>query len=224
MAATSLVMAPVATWHWLAGWVRLPWLLADRSRAPRPDLPAAAAQPGPLPTPARPVAVLFDRDGTLVADVPYNGDPGRVSPVPGAAEALGRLRAAGCRLALVSNQSAIGRGLLTRDQVEAVNARTAQLLDGFDAVVYCPHAPADGCACRKPAPGMLLEVARRLGVAPERCAMIGDIGADVQAARAAGMRAVLVPTPETRRAEIVAAPEVASELSEAVDRLLGEAA
>jgi HAD superfamily hydrolase (TIGR01662 family) len=67
--------------------------------------------------------VLFDRDGTLIVDVPYNGDPARVVPMPGARAALDRLRAAGVRVGVVSNQSGIARGLLTRAQVEAVNAR-----------------------------------------------------------------------------------------------------
>jgi histidinol phosphatase-like enzyme len=75
-----------------------------------------------------PAAVLFDRDGTLVRDVPYNGDPSRVEPMPGARAALDRLRAAGVRTAVVSNQSGVARGLLTRDQVDAVNARVEEVL------------------------------------------------------------------------------------------------
>ena len=75
-----------------------------------------------------PAAVLFDRDGTLVVDVPYNGDPDLVQPVAGAREALDRLRAAGVPTALVSNQSGIARGLLTRAQVDAVNARLEELV------------------------------------------------------------------------------------------------
>jgi histidinol-phosphate phosphatase family protein len=89
---------------------------------------------------------------------------------------------------------------------------------------YCPHGPEEGCACRKPAPGLVLRAARELGVDPARCAVIGDIGADVEAARAAGARAILVPTPRTRPEEVAAAPEVAADLGAAVDRLLGAAA
>ena len=74
------------------------------------------------------LAVLFDRDGTLVVDVPYNGDPARVRPVRGAREAVARLRTAGVPTAVVSNQSGVGRGLLTRQQVDAVNTRLDVLL------------------------------------------------------------------------------------------------
>lgn len=165
-------------------------------------------------------AVLLDRDGTLIWDVPYNGDPTRVTPMPGARAALDRLRAAGIRLAVVSNQSGVGRGLLRRDQVEAVNARVDALLGPFDAWCYCPHAPEDACACRKPAPGLLHAAATVLGIDPSRCAVVGDIGADMDAARAAGARGVLVPTPETRAEEVAAAPAVAHTLQEAVDLLL----
>jgi histidinol-phosphate phosphatase family protein len=170
-----------------------------------------------------PLAVLFDRDGTIVHDVPYNGDPHAVVPVTDAAPALDRLRAAGCRLGLVTNQSGIARGLLSLAQVEAVNARVLELLGPFDVVLVCPHGEGDGCACRKPRPGMLLEALGRLGVAPRHAAMVGDIGADVEAGSAAGARAILVPTPVTRAAEVAAAPEVATSLSDAVDRLLGAA-
>jgi D-glycero-D-manno-heptose 1,7-bisphosphate phosphatase len=166
-------------------------------------------------------AVLLDRDGTLVVDVPYNGDPARVEPVAGAREALGRLRAAGVALAVVSNQSGIARGLVSREQVDAVNRRVEELLGPLGPVFVCPHGPGDGCACRKPRPGLVLRAAEALGVAPEGCAMIGDIGADVDAARAAGARPVLVPTPVTRAEEVTAAPEVAPDLGAAVELLLG---
>jgi D-glycero-D-manno-heptose 1,7-bisphosphate phosphatase len=169
----------------------------------------------------RPAAVLFDRDGTLVRDVAYNGDPTRVKPMPGAREALARLRDAGIPVGVVSNQSGIGRGLLTSEQVEAVNRRVDDLLGPLEPWAVCPHAPDDGCACRKPGPGLIRQAAQALGVAPERCAVVGDIGSDVEAARAAGARAVLVPTPRTRPEEVEAAPEVASDLTEAVDLLLG---
>jgi len=173
--------------------------------------------------PARPAAVLLDRDGTLVVDVPYNGEPERVAAMAGARAALDRLRAAGIPLAVVSNQSGIARGLLTAAQVEAVNRRVEELLGPLGPFLYCPHGPDDGCDCRKPAPGLLLAAARALDVEPQRCALIGDIGADVEAARAAGARAVLVPTPRTLPQEVAIAPEVATDLAEAVARLLGDA-
>jgi histidinol-phosphate phosphatase family protein len=210
MLATSVALPPVAAFHAVAGRARVRALLADAARAPRLAPP--------------PAAVLLDRDGTLVVDVPYNGDPARVRPMPGARAALDRLRAAGVRLAVVSNQSGIGRGVLSRGEVDAVNRRVEELLGPVGPWVVCPHAPEDGCACRKPAPGLVFEAAARLGIAPERCAVVGDIGADVDAARAAGARGVLVPTPCTRAEEVDAAPERARDLGGAVDLLLGTSA
>lgn len=176
--------------------------------------------PRGTPTARRPAAVLFDRDGTLVIDIPYNGDPALVQPMPTASRALARLRAAGVPTAVVSNQSGIARGLLTRAQVDAVNARVAEMLGPLGPILVCEHGPADGCPCRKPAPGMILAAAAALDVDPADCAVVGDIGADVGAALAAGARPVLVPTPVTRREEIEAAPEVAADLLAAVELLL----
>jgi D-glycero-D-manno-heptose 1,7-bisphosphate phosphatase len=167
-----------------------------------------------------PQAVLLDRDGTLVVDVPYNGDPSRVAPVAGARAALDRLRAAGLPLAVVSNQSGVARGLLTSAQVAAVNARVAELLGPFDAVLVCEHGPDDGCACRKPRPGLVLEAARQLGVDPAACVLVGDIGSDVDAALAAGAQPLLVPTEVTRPDEVAAAPAVVADLAAAVDAVL----
>ena len=165
--------------------------------------------------------VLCDRDGTLVVDVPFNGDPDRVVPLPGVASGLARLRVAGIRLAIVSNQSGVAHGLLTPAQVDAVNRRVVEFLGPFTVVLWCPHAPDDGCACRKPAPGMVHRAARALGVSVERCAVIGDTGADVEAACAAGARGVLVPRARTRATEVAAAERVASDFGAAVDTLLG---
>jgi len=208
MAATSVLMPPVATWYWLDGWVRLPWLLADRRRAPR----ARGRRPG---------AVLFDRDGTLVVDVPYNGDPGRVVAMPGAREAVERLRAAGVPTAVVSNQSGVGRGWVTAEQVEAVNRRVEELVGPLGPWLVCLHGPGEGCRCRKPQAGLVEAAAEALGVEARDCVVIGDIGADVEAARSAGARAVLVPTAVTRAEEVAAAPEVAADLLAAVDLVLG---
>lgn len=206
MLATSAALPFAATWHRLRGEVRARRLHSppERSR----DAPAA---------------VLLDRDGTLVVDVPYNGDPGAVVPMPGARAALDRLRGAGVALAVISNQSGIGRGLVTAEQVEAVNARVEELLGPLGPWLVCPHEPADRCSCRKPAPGLVLDAARRLGVAPAQCAVIGDIGADVQAATTAGARGILVPAPITRDQEVLAASERAPDLAAAVDVLLGAA-
>jgi HAD superfamily hydrolase (TIGR01662 family) len=172
-------------------------------------------------TPLR--AVLLDRDGTLVEDVPYNGDPSRVRLVDGAADAVRRLREAGVKVGVVTNQSGIARGLVTREQAESVNDRIEQLLGPIDTWQVCPHGPDDACGCRKPLPGMVFAACEQLGVAPHEVAVIGDIGADLQAARAAGARGVLVPNERTLPAEVRAARHVAATLTGAVDLLLAGA-
>jgi HAD superfamily hydrolase (TIGR01662 family) len=195
MLVTSAAIPPLASWHWLRGLVR-------HFR------------------PRRRLAVLFDRDGTLVEDVPYNGDPSLVAPRAGARAALDRLRRESVPIAVVSNQSGVAQGLLTRAQVEAVNRRVEELLGPIGTWLVCPHGPDQDCDCRKPRPGLVLRAAARLGLPPQRCVVVGDIGADVEAARAAGARGILVPTPVTLPEEIAAAPEVAADLETAVDRLL----
>lgn len=190
---------------------------------------AAESGPGPAAAGAVPPrvlfdAVLFDRDGTLVHDVPYNGDPERVRPVAGARAALDLLRAAGLRLGVVTNQSGLAAGRFTPADLARVQARIEDLLGPFDTWQVCPHAaPAPGrpgCRCRKPAPGMVHDAARALGTVPRRCALIGDIGADMVAAAAAGATGILVPTEATRSAEIAAAPAVAGDLRAAVELVL----
>jgi D-glycero-D-manno-heptose 1,7-bisphosphate phosphatase len=171
--------------------------------------------------PGGPAAVLFDRDGTLVVDVPYNGDPALVEPMPTAEAAVGALRDAGIPTGVVSNQSGIARGFVTTDQVEAVNARIDALLGPFATWRICPHGPDDGCRCRKPLPGLVLAAAADLGVPASRVAVIGDIGADIEAAETAGARAVLVPTVHTRREEVLRASVTAPSLLAAVALLLG---
>lgn len=162
-------------------------------------------------------AVLFDRDGTLIKDVPYNADPAKVEPMPGAQEALTRMRRAGVQVAVITNQSGVAKGRITPDQLHQVNARVEELLGPFDAWAICVHDDADGCGCRKPAPGLVLRVADTLNVSPFDCVVIGDIGSDMAAAKAAGARGILVPTQQTRHEEVEAAREVAASLTEAVD-------
>jgi histidinol-phosphate phosphatase family protein len=199
MLATTSVL-PFAAAGWSAvGWARHGRLALERRRTQ---------------------AVLFDRDGTLVEDEPYNGDPAKVRPLPGARQAVARVRAAGLPVAVVTNQSGVGRGRIRLDDVGAVNDRVAALVGGVDAFLVCPHAPDAGCDCRKPLPALVLRAAERLGVAPESCVVIGDIGSDVEAAAAAGARGILVPTVRTRRGEVEAAPLVASSLASAVDLAL----
>lgn len=198
MAATSLVIPEVACWHRLRG------ELATRGTAAWPQ--------------AR--AVLFDRDGTLIHDVPYNGDPDRVRPMPGALAAVRLARAHGLRVGMITNQSGVARGVLGRAEVDAVNARVAALLGPFDVVRACPHEAGDGCTCRKPAPGMLSSAAAELGIAAHECVVIGDIGTDLEAARRAGARGILVPTPQTRAHEQVGA-RLAPDVQAAVAMIVG---
>lgn len=165
-------------------------------------------------------AVLFDRDGTLIADVPYNADPELVRLMPGARAAVELAKEAGLGIGIVSNQSGVGRGLLTMRDVERVNERVGQLLGAFDVWELCPHSPLAECSCRKPQPTMIHRAARRLGTTARRVALIGDIGSDVEAAAAAGARSVLVPTAVTLPREVRAAPLVAVTVLEAVIVLL----
>ena len=208
-----------------AEWVRMTWttlvlpFAAVRHRVRgtlRHGLHAPAWRP-----PTR--AVLFDRDGTLIDDVPYNGDPDRVTVRPGAAQAVRTLRDRTVALGLVTNQSGVARGLLSLPQVDAVNDRVQDLLGRFDTVEVCPHGPESSCVCRKPGPGLVLRAARQLGVAPWECAVIGDIASDVDAALAAGARAVLVPTDATLEQEVRDAPWVATDLPDAVAIVLDDA-
>jgi ADP-heptose:LPS heptosyltransferase len=120
----------------------------------------------------------------------------------------------------VTNQSGVGRGLLSATDVAAVNNRVEQLLGPFDGWYVCPHGPQDGCACRKPAPGLVLSAAAGLGVSPRRCVVVGDIGSDVDAARAAGAVGVLVPNQATRPVEVAQATDVVRDLAGAADWIL----
>lgn len=165
-------------------------------------------------------AVLFDRDGTLIEDVPYNGDPARVVPMPQARSALERLREAGIRIGMISNQSGIGRGLISHRRVRAVNRRLVELVGGLDVVLYCPHVDADHCGCRKPQPGLVHRACEQLGIPPSQTVVVGDIEADMVAARRAGARGVLVPTPWTLPDEVGRAQIVAADLTTAVDVVL----
>jgi histidinol-phosphate phosphatase family protein len=136
-------------------------------------------------------ALFVDRDGTLIADTGYPRDPALVEPLPGAIDALREL---GGRFALVivSNQSGIGRGLITEAEARAVHDRVVELFGragvGFAGAYYCPHAPDAGCMCRKPAAGLLLDAARELDLDLATSLMIGDKASDIAAGRAAGCR------------------------------------
>jgi histidinol-phosphate phosphatase family protein len=200
MLLTSALIPPVAVYHRVRG----EWAFRGARRDP-------------------PLAVLLDRDDTIIEDGPYLNDPAGVRPMPGAAGALGRLRERGLLLAVVTNQSGVAKGLITDDQLAAVNARVSTELGPFDSWQICVHDTDDGCACRKPEPGMVRAAAAELGVDPARCVMIGDTGGDVNAALSARADAVLVPTERTLPHEISEARDrarVAATLVDAVEMIL----
>jgi HAD superfamily hydrolase (TIGR01662 family) len=113
---------------------------------------------------------------------------------------------------------------LSSEETTMVNARVNELVGPVDVWLECTHDPGEECPCRKPAPGLIYLAAAALGTRPERCVVVSDVGADVEAARAAGARAVLVPSARTTPDEIDAAPVVAANLEEAVTLALGKAA
>ncbi len=124
--------------------------------------------------------------------MPYNGDPAKVVPIPGAREAIDRLRARGLRVGVITNQSAVGRGMISTAQVEDVNRRVEELLGAFDGWFVCPHAPDDACECRKPKPKLVLDAAHAFGVEPDSIVVVGDSDADMGAAANAGASAIRV--------------------------------
>jgi histidinol-phosphate phosphatase family protein len=202
LSLSSALIPPVAVAHRLVG----EWRFRGSRRDP-------------------PLAVLLDRDDTLIVDKPYLNDPAGVRPTRDAARALARLRRRGLLLAVVTNQSGVARGLINADQLSAVNERVDEMLGPFDSWQVCVHREADGCGCRKPQPGMVLAAAEALAVPPQRCVMIGDTGGDVQAALAAGAGAVLVPTGRTLPAEVDQArshARVAATLDDAASLVLRE--
>src|SRR6185436_3901689 len=143
-------------------------------------------------------AALLDRDGTINVEREYLSDPAGVELLPNAIAGLRRLRAQGFGLIVISNQAGVGRGYFTMADVNAVNARLAALLSEagvtLDGIYVCPHKPDDGCACRKPAPGLIQQAAREHGFDPRDCVMIGDKAIDIETGRQVGARTVLVRT------------------------------
>ncbi len=139
-------------------------------------------------------ALFLDRDGTLITDVGYPRDPALVDPLPGAIAALRELQRT-WKLVIISNQSGIARGLITQAEAVAVHARVVEVFAHggvtFAGGYYCPHGPDAGCRCRKPAPGLLLDAARDLGIELAASAMIGDKPSDLEAGLAAGVATVL---------------------------------
>ncbi|EKE43846.1 hypothetical protein OCGS_2180 [Oceaniovalibus guishaninsula JLT2003] len=148
-------------------------------------------------------AILLDKDGTLIEDVPYNVDPDLIRLTPGAGEGLALLADAGWHIAVVTNQSGIARGLFPESALGPVRGRIEALLASFGVRLagfhWCPHHPqgsvaplAVSCNCRKPAPGMLTAALAALDADPAQSWMIGDILHDVEAGHAAGCRSILV--------------------------------
>ena len=141
-------------------------------------------------------AVFLDRDGTVISDVGYASDPDEVELIEGAGEELARIQERGFQLVLISNQSGIGRGWMKVQDLTLVHARLEKLLRPYGVrlagAFYCHHAPTDGCDCRKPAPGLLLDAAKELNVCLKDSFMVGDQISDVQAGESAGCTTILL--------------------------------
>jgi len=143
-------------------------------------------------------SVFLDRDGTLIVEKKYLSDPNQVDLLDGVIEGLLHLRKLALPLIVVSNQSGVGRGYFTLNEVQAVNSRIDALLkaEGLEISGWyvCPHAPDVACRCRKPEPGMIEAASRDLGLDPHRSFVIGDKRADLDLATAVGARGILVTT------------------------------
>ena len=178
--------------------------------------------------------IFLDRDGTLNPDPGYINSPDQFELFPGVPGALARLQRAGARLIVVTNQSGIARGFLTRDGLRTVHMKLKRLLDAadvsLDSIYFCPHHPDDGCDCRKPNRGMIDQAVRERGVNLNRAYLIGDHIRDIELAKRIGARSILVTTGTTPPQEAerlkTSGPTpdwIASSLSEAADWLLSDA-
>ena len=179
-------------------------------------------------------AVFVDKDGTLVENVPYNVDPARIRLMPDALEALGTLSRAGFALVVVSNQPGVALGHFRVEALAGVERRLRDLLAAGGVRLlgcyFCPHAPAaaagGGCACRKPAPGLLVQAAGQHGIDLSASWMVGDILDDVEAGRSAGCHTVLVDTggeTEWRRSPARTPHVIVNDLRDAA-RIIGRGA
>lgn len=141
-------------------------------------------------------AVFLDRDGTLMRDVDYCGDPDAVEMFADVPDALASLKDAGYKLIVITNQSGIGRGYFTVDDYRAVNERLFRAIGRrlIDGAYHCPHTPGDECECRKPSPRLVLDAAREHSIDLARSFFIGDKSIDLQCGRNAGLTSVLVRT------------------------------
>jgi D-glycero-D-manno-heptose 1,7-bisphosphate phosphatase len=141
-------------------------------------------------------AVFLDRDGTLIKDLNYAADQEQVVLLPGAAEALRTMRELGFKLIVISNQSGVGRRMISPKQAAAVHSKFVCLLRqagvALDGVYYCPHAPSAECDCRKPLPGLVLLAAKEHSIDLTRSVFVGDKQTDVETGTNAGMRSLLL--------------------------------
>lgn len=170
-------------------------------------------------------AAFLDRDGTIIVDRDYPGDPDAVELIPGAADAIRRLRDAGFAAVMVTNQSGIGRGLISEAAYRAVQGRMEEMLAAagvrLDGVYYCPHAPEAACTCRKPATGLYLQAAQELGVDLAASVYVGDRMRDVLPGVALGGRGFFVRgTEAVPDDELPAGVRSVASLAEATELLL----
>jgi len=142
--------------------------------------------------------VILDRDGTIIEERHYLSDPDQVELIPGVTEGLRQLSDMGLGLVVVSNQSGIRRGFFDRTQVDRVNERMCALLEAegifLQGIYYCPHAPEEGCSCRKPATGLVEQAVRDLGFQSGESFVVGDNACDIELGRQIGATPFLVRT------------------------------
>ena len=174
---------------------------------------------------AKSPAVFLDRDGTLMHDADYCSRPDQVKIFDGAADALRRLKDAGYKVIVITNQSGIGRGFFTEKDYRAVEAEVSRQLGGglIDATYFCPDAPGQLSKCRKPEPGMVLQAAREHDVDLSRSFLIGDKEIDAECAHNAGVRAIRVRTGFDKMTDGSCADWVTEDLSAAAKIILNEA-
>ena len=205
--------------------------LSGADRTDKTDLPNQIDQTHMLDG----VTVFLDRDGTLNYDPGYLKIAAELKLLAGVGPSLARLKRAGAKLVVVTNQSGVGRGILTLKDLEAIHARLQGLLEqedaALDAIYFCPHHPDDGCRCRKPNVGMVERAQSELQLDFRRFYLIGDHARDIQLAHRVGAKSLLL-TPglvdaqslETLKAEQAMPDAVAKSMTEAVDWILADAA